>query len=397
MKKTILIAVLAMMSFTSCTKDQVLNVQQDEIKFSVVAAKTTKASDVYCQSNLMGDFQLLANHYTTSDNRANAVSYIPNTKMTVTAADNVKFPNGSVFYWPKDGYLDFYAVKGEDMTWSAFSQLPTISFTQQEDVDKHIDLVYAAATGKNKSANSTSGVSLNFRHALSQVVFKAKNLNDNIKVTITGVSVNNIYNSGVFTYPANFASTTDNVVDHTQNADNKTFTAGSQGTWNYTDKSNDKNYSVSGLSVVLSGSNDTPTDVTSANKSGEEFSENAMLVHPNNYTMWNPTAASYKKPSEQTGAYFLLYCKIQNKGAESYIWGSANSSEEIVIVPASMNWEQGKKYTYTFVFTADGTGGYDPDPDEPTPVLVPIKVNVTVDDFIKGEDKTINMDKIVNN
>ena len=84
---------------------------------------------------------------------------------------------------------------------------------------------------------------------------------------------------------------------------------------------------------------------------------------------------------------------------ETLIWGTDNGdgtySTRWLAIPASFNWEQGKKYTYTIVFGKDG-GGFIPGGD-PDPVFVPVTFDVTVDDFVtvnnKDKDIVIEQDE----
>ncbi len=80
--------------------------------------------------------------------------------------------------------------------------VPTIDVNVPEDVTAQKDLIYAVKTARNK--NNTDGtVNLNFRHALSQVVFTAINPSRKLYAEIKGISICNVKKSGTFTYPAN--------------------------------------------------------------------------------------------------------------------------------------------------------------------------------------------------
>ena len=72
-------------------------------------------------------------------------------------------------------------------------------------------------------------MTLNFRHALSQIVFQARNDSKNLYVEISGVSVNNAESKGTFTFPS--VSTDENVEDHTGTTTDYPETAEGWGTW----------------------------------------------------------------------------------------------------------------------------------------------------------------------
>ena len=258
------------------------------------------------------------------------------------------------------------------------------------------DLLYAVKTA---SKGTDGKAELNFRHALSQIVFQAKNTNPNLYVEISGVSVCKVKNQGTFTYPTD--DTSDKVGEHNGSGsidyDNQNW-----GTWS---TSGTQKYDVTFNPVALNGNKTaTAVSLTSANQTGKEFSNQAMLLLPQETTAWDVNSDEAKgKPADQNGTYFLVKCRIYNVAGETVdtgkdilLWGNIDGTGKDAAIPVALNWEQGKKYIYTFVF-GDGNGGYDPDPDDPnpdpTPVLVPITFEVTVDDFVPVTEEEVKMDK----
>ena len=61
------------------------------------------------------------------------------------------------------------------------------------------DFVYAKSTGNNK-ANGTTGIDIDFQHALSEVTIAAKNENTAYTVDVTGVKIGNVIKKGTFTF-----------------------------------------------------------------------------------------------------------------------------------------------------------------------------------------------------
>ena len=376
-----------LLALASCSNDELTSVNRDgdEIAFSVVTNSATRAADVYCNNNKPSGFNVWATF--------NGQTYIN--------GDNVQYQGGKwvntsgTRYWP-DGEVSFFAHvnAGDAFNWNG-GQPKIENFTVGTDVATQQDLLYAVKTA---SKGTDGKAELNFRHALSQIVFQAKNTNPNLYVEISGVSVCKVKNQGTFTYPTD--DTSDKVGEHNDGAsiDYSTQKWGSWSTYGT------QQYDVTFNAVQLNGSKTaTSVSLTNTNETAKAY-DKVMLLLPQSSTKWDVgTNATTGKPEDQPGTYFLVKCQIYNvagttvnKNTDVCLWG--NGGAEDVAIPVALNWEQGKKYIYTFVF-GDGNGGYDPDPDpddpdpKPTPVLVPITFEVTVDDFVPVGNQDIEMDK----
>lgn len=370
MKKILFSAAMALV-LVSCSRDEVIEINRDSdvIKFGVVTDAATRAADVYCNNNLPAAFNVWAKY--------NNATYIDG---DLIEKDGTAWINKTgVRYWP-EGDVSFYAhVNGTGFTWVS-GEVPTIEdYTVPTAVAEQKDLLYAVKT------QSEGQVTLNFRHALSQIVFQAKNTNANLYVEIKGVTVNKLGNVNTFTYPT--ANTDNNIVNHEGTTGTITYD-GSWGTWDALNGGT-TNYPVEFEAVPIPGDNDVKS-LTNTNDTGKEFSSNAMLLLPQTTTAWNPEGG---KPADQNGTYFLVDCKICNVAGDDYATSDVVLWEGPAAIPVAFNWEQGKKYIYTFVF-GDGNGGYDPDPEDPTPVLLPITFNVTVDDFVPVANQDVKMETI---
>lgn len=377
MKKIFFSAAMALV-LVSCSHDEVIEVNRnnDVIEFGVVSDAATRATDVYCNNNMPGGFTVYANFDGKTYIDGDAIVYNEN---------GGKWENTSgVRYWPEGGDVSFYAHVNAGTAFKGSTTAPTIeNYIVPTDVADQKDLLYAV-----KSQSQTEGqVTLNFRHALSQIVFQAKNTNENLYVEIDGVTICNLGNTNTFTYPT--ANTDDSIINH--NGEGETTTTGAWGTWeNLTGGNTD--YPVTFTAVPVPGDGAVKS-LTNTNDTGKEFSSKAMLLLPQTTTAWVP-ATGNAKPENQDGTYFLVDCKICNVAGDAY------ASDDVVLwdgpaaVPVALNWEQGKKYIYTFVF-GDGNGGYDPDPtdpNKPNPVLIPITFDVTVDDFVPVANQDIEME-----
>ena len=392
MKKKYYLALGLLATLASCSQDEVMEVNRsgDEITFDVVANKATRAANLYCNNALPESFYV----YAMSKN----VPYIVN---DVINKDGNNWVNaGGTRYWPdNDVSVDFYAYTGVGT--SQFSckydeaEKKTVTmitdFEAVSNVAEQKDLIYAVQLNESRVSNDDEGnavdadpVSLNFRHALSQIVFDAKNVSENIYVKIAGVSVGNVQNKGDFTLPQ--TSTTENYVNHTTQTagDGHTFTA--TGTWVLEDGL--VNYNVDLASAVELKTKDKLEHLTNTVVDGGNT--NALLLLPQTKAAWDPETYSNPTKDGNVNSYILVDCIIYNVAdpAKGYqdgdviLWGTSEGGTKELAIPAAFNWEQGKKYIYTIVF-GKGNGGYNPggDPD-PDPVLVPISFKVTVDDFV---------------
>ena len=410
MKKILLLTAGMLLIAASCTKNEVVEVNQDgnEIQYSVVANNATKAADIYCNNNKPSEFTVFAE---SSDGK----TYINGDKITYNGATWVN--ESGTRFWPNNLLLDFYAVVNGTIKWNVPAAEGTApatieNFTVPTTVSDQKDLLYAVKIDQKKgaTAEATKAVSLNFRHALSQIVFQAKNTNENLYVEISGVRIVNVANKNTFTFPT---ADTDNelLVDnnHDGSFEGTNYANANWGTWTTlapaTGAAGETIYPVSFERVVVTGNNTNATVVNlTNNEAGEEFNTNALLLLPQTSNAWKPETvpAPGFDGNAGNGSYFLVNCAIYNIAGDAFdsandtpLWGAIGAHKEAAI-PVAINWEQGKKYIYTFVF-GEG-GGYDPedpdpeDPDKPDPVLIPITFEVTVDDFVEVPAQDIDMD-----
>lgn len=418
---------LAVFALTACSNDEFVkeNNSTNEIKFAVTTERSTRASNVYCNNNKPGSFHV---HAVFEEKE-----YIKGDLIQGNDARTEWTNTNGTRYWPETSStnkIDFYAhvsSEGVTMTRTIDGKYQFQNFSPNEAVSAQEDLLYAVKTGQSKPVDEShnSKVNLNFRHALSQIVFNAKNTNPDIYVEISGVSVVNVAASGTYTLPS--ASTDSYSTVHPNNpAENAT-----RGSWELsTDddwtlqegKTARAKYSVDFTTVKLTAVDETAdaTSLTSANDSptGDdvtaEYSSKAMLLLPS--PEGGTTAYDIDKAvgadDSNNGTYFLVKCRIWNVSGETpdiaedgtvnetSLWGATEAKD--IMIPAKFTWEEGKKYIYTFVF-GKGNGGYDPDPDPdpenpddptpPTPVLIPITFDMSVDEFVPVTMPDINMQK----
>ena len=374
MKKYYFLAAGLLLMLGSCSQDDIVeaNLSADEIRFAAVTNGSTRAADIYDPTDMPASFQVSA--------MSQGKTYISDDKIEKQGSSWVN--TTGTRYWPEDA-VDFYAHVNAGGAFVLNDGKPTFnSFSVASTVGNQVDLLYAVKTGQTK--NETP-VTLNFRHALSQIVFMARNESENIFVQIQGVKVMNVKGSGTYTFPT---ASTDPNLPPAGSTDSE-----NRGSWALT--SDNANYEVDFSLVDVKGSKTNPTTVNLSNVKGT-----ALMLMPQTTDAWVPE--TYPKPgvAENTNSYLLVDCVIYNvadgsattlPGDNVCLWGKEENGSyttKELAIPVKFAWEEGKKYTYTLVF-GNGNGGYnpdpdDPDPDDPEPVLVPISFEVTVDEFLDG-------------
>lgn len=376
---------IAVLALASCSNEKVVELSQDqEIKFTAVTGKaTSRAADGWCNSKKPGDFQVWASAQEKNYFNAEGEKY--------TLQSGVYKPeNGTLRYWPESGTVNFFATKNENgtlaWTYTDPSSLKFTGYTVQATPETQKDFIYAA---KLNVAKTNSAVELNFRHALSQIEFKAQNKNNKIYVEIDQVQVVNVNSVGDITITKD---TSTKFQDHNLGDAADSDTRG-DSRCDWSNQSTPVTYTAS-FDAVAVGNTSTSLTVTDATG---EFNAKTMYLLPQALEAWDKSAAA----STQSKSYFIIKALIYNvagasvdKANDVVVWGDKTSgswkTKEIAIpVPASTTWEDGKRYVYTFVFTTTGNGGYDP--DDNTPVLTPITLQVDVDDFVDTDNEEVTM------
>ena len=266
-------------------------------------------------------------------------------------------------YWPTEA-LDFYAFNpgtvSEDMmvfySWEATKDVQKISYTCMDEygagTHANYDVMYAMAKGQTKDMNNGI-VKFNFKHILSQVVFKAKTQYDNMQVDIDVIKIHNFKFAGAFTLPA---------------------AADGTGSWSSSDLAFPHAFTVVKNANITVNSNTEATDITT---------NTPMLNIPQELTAWKVSETATKSKLEADNAkqcYLEIACKIRQSGA--YLLGSA-SEYKTIYVPFGDTWEQGKRHIYTLIFG----GGYD---DQGEAVLNPIQFDAETTGWVNAA-KDVNV------
>lgn len=377
MKKNFLFAAVALAAMTSCSNDEVVNVNNgDAISFRASLDKAISRGAETTVQNL-GAFNVTA--------VGNGKNYFTN--LGVTSADNgVNWNTASTYYWPSFD-LKFFAYApqtGIGTVNITDAEQKIVGFTPKQNVAEQQDLVVAYNTG-TRQANEGNGVALNFKHALSQIAVQAKCLNSNIKIEVKGIRIVNAATGADFTFPTE------------QTLQNYALP---QSQWGNLSGENNpsKAYKIEGTPVVLG---ETSKSLM--------FDQGNFMLIPQRLTPWASNTTL-------TGAYLSVLCRISNIDGENevllYPLATADNLQvgkyAYSAVAIDTNWEPGKKYTYTLTFCGDGGGAgrIDPNPEidnpnvDPNPIpgkdkgdLIlgkPIKFTVSVDPW-QEESKEITM------
>ena len=382
MKKHFVLGALAVLALAACTKSEVVELNKgNEISLTAVTGKNlTKAADGYCNKAMPADFAVWA--ATDGKKYFEAQTYTRDGSTNTYKSTNAR-------YWPTTD-VDFFAAKnyGGSATLTATdpTSLAIADYTVPTTVATQKDFIYAVSKTVSKPTTGTAA-SLNFRHALSQIEFQAKNSNSGIYVEVTGVAVKQVYSKGKFSVNV---ATTNNFVDHTLGAADTDNRSG-RCTWAGQDAKAD--YAISFDAVAL-GSEATSLSVTDPD--GKEYNANTMYLIPQTVPdLWAvPTPPTTPTPVPTTGkAYFEITAKIWNVAGATVDKGNdvvLHDGKIAVPLPTTTIWEDGLRYVYTFNFTTYGTGGVDPGTGKP--VLTPIELTVSVDDFVDAGNTDVNVE-----
>lgn len=378
MKKLFFLCGIAALAFGSCKNDETIETltqAEPSIKYAPTVGAMTRA--ITTTSTLD---QFVVNAYLTQDGNS-AIPYIQN--LNVNKVNGVWTPDQN-HYWPHGGSLRFYSYSPAELdvtmpTTAEFeTTTPTITYTASTDITRQKDVLYAVsnveAGGAYNPEDGGNTVNVNFRHALAQVVFNARNTNPNWLLDIYDVMLVNVKAKGSYTLPS----------ATTQPASSGEALA--KGIWTYDD-------------LIFS----YPTQFNAAENIGAEdvqlttAEKGSFLLLPQTTAAWDPKNDQY---CQNHGAYFMIRCKIRQHttGGVSLLWPSKSTDvAAYVAVPVSINWEEGKKYTYTFIF-GDGAGFVPPTGTEGgeevvpgTEILAPIRFTVDVDDFQTSTSTPVKM------
>lgn len=380
MKKNLFMTAAAIAALlTGCSTDEeIANIEtsaKNAIGFNIVSnSAETKATiygpnskdfgfDVFAFDNLGNYFMGKEGEHGYTQNEDLSFTH-DGVQIIPTEEGNWVYKNAEeVAYWPTTNSLDFYAVSPTNFDaqyyyshylWSIKSDKQTIVYTTTNEFQtnlKDLDVMYAVAKGQTKDTKQ-GVVQLNFKHILSQVLFRAKVQYKSMTVTIKEMRIYNIALGGTFTFPSADVEPT------------------------LTNWTSTKGYSK----VIIKNSNTTDVVASSINTPVDIIgTSNPMLFIPQTLTAWNTQvgAPMSKKDADKAENSFQSYlevtCKIEQNGATLH--------NGPLYIPFGTEWQPGKRYIYTLIFG----GGYD---DKGLPILTPITFEPTVEPWANASGYT---------
>ena len=336
----------------ACSKESVENQDShDLITFNVPSSQwnmTTRAKVLSSMADLQNsntDVRVTAKYH--SDN---STVYFEKERLTY-ASDEWVIKD---YYWIPDVHLDFFA----EVVSGNFNQFPshitdaavtshTFQYTVPTAIANQHDYVYAVSFDKYRE-----DVPLDFRHALSQIVFTAS-VTENWKVTIQSITIKNVCSAGTFSYDT--------------------------GLWTDLD-TQDKSYVFTLASATTFIGQTQPVELLA---SSSEPSERLVLM-PQTLNPWQPKVGNSRVPITTADAnklsYVIISCKIQDLNDSNYIVGNA-SSYGLVYAPLAGTWEPNKKYIYNLPFGA----GYK---DTGNKTIEQITLSATIVDWTTGNTES---------
>ena len=316
MKNRSILIVTALLMAVSCSNDEIMHLQQGApIEFRAVMNRQTKATPFTAVN-------LTSFNVTAWDDEDDSYYY---EQVDYTRGDDGSYTSDMDYYWPVTGSLVFYAYSPKASAGNGITRISEKSFsvTPTSNVDDQVDLIFAKNSG-SKTANSSTGVELNFRHTMADIHIHVKNSENKADFTVTGWKIVGADGTAVFTCSDTVTSTNASA----QNAANTL----DRGMWS----DNDDDYSVSYVKTF------TGRDIDASTTNGQALDGSAILIPQ---LSAKATGYSGSDPSDNplNGAYIAIQ------------YGATDASTSVQMVPAgtwgcwpvTFDWAPGYRYNYT--------------------------------------------------
>jgi hypothetical protein len=203
--------------------------------------------------------------------------------------------------WPASETLSFYAsnLDPSDLAMDTSNPPKYVNFTAATNVPEQKDFVYA--TNKGTIDDFTTTIPLNFKHALTQVVIRAKNSNSQYTVKVKGYRIGHMVCTSTFTYPtAVNGSTATAVAGNWSNYNSSTVNAIYSGLYGGYNVTNSSIHDTTAGDYILLGS-DYQTISAKNDQSG-------MLMMPETITGFGYGSSGFVNWDQ--GAYIALLVQI---------------------------------------------------------------------------------------
>ena len=369
MKKGLLgVVALATLLLVGCSSDEEMaNIEtaaRNAIDFNVAASSMeTKATPIFKSSDLENtDLDVFAYY---SDSGALYMGNQAGNDGIDIVYKNSKcdYKNSlDMAYWPS-GKLNFYAicpaiaeVNRNNCNWlikndtnTVFCRLVDEYNPQREAKTFNYDLMYATAFNYDKNTND-SKVKLTFKHALTQVIFKALTTKSTMVCYIRSLRIKNLKNCGTFRIPTELTED-GHYARNPKSSD-----------WTLAD-SYDSFSDCIEKEILINDKGSDPVRLSKIDK--------PLFVLPQMSKAWSTTPTrpvSIAEADKNHETYLEISMNL--KDGETYLFGSEKDSErvyETVYLPFNTihidsnhdkeGWQPGYRYVYRIYFG----GGYDAD------------------------------------
>lgn len=398
----IMLAAAAVMTLSGCSTDEIANVEtsgQNEIGFNVVGSRpgAGQANSPVLRANPITNtnitngtgFDVFA--FVSGEKGPGAL--FMGTHKSETEHEGVTFrynmgtktwdydDKSEKAYWPVKPLdffaiypaihqnIKFYSAACEDKKETIAYEVTDEFAKDAEDVNR--DILYATAFSQTKETNGGT-VQLQFHHALSQVVFKARTEQPGMEVKVGEVKIHNIKKSGKFTLPEQHESENDKAT---------------AANWTLDELESANSFHVYEHTSDITVSSDTkPVWISNVNETDPDQSRVTILL-PQNIEKWvttpeNPVTIATADQNKR--CYLSVQCNIKQKGQTVFCNagqdGKLGTQDDVqdglgtMYIPLEVNWNPGTRYIYTLVFG----GGFDADGKL---ILTPISVTPTVEEW----------------
>lgn len=221
MKKSLFIATVVSMTLASCVQEEVVLPQNGEdkaISFStpVVGLNTRAAKEVGVNYNTGLNFKVWGQYHAEGDETSEYVwssdQYINGVVAQYDDVQKTWYPkddSGNLFYWPKtgNGSLTFIACSPANMNATPSIGADGLTLNDiiiAENPDDQVDILYSERTYFAKKGDYPDdvygGCNLEFKHALSSILFNVKMAADysGTTVRLKGIRFENVHMKGTF-------------------------------------------------------------------------------------------------------------------------------------------------------------------------------------------------------
>lgn len=201
--KKILLAIAAVATMTGCTQNEEFDNlgQKAEIGFNTAAV--TRATAMTTAN--FNEFKVYGYAHTGTFGAEITVTAFVDGAFTKKENNKWTEDQNKKFYWPTEGNVTFFAYSpaGETGTTYAASAkgYPTVDYKVNDVITSQSDFVVAQKTGDG--VTDKDGVSLGFKHALTQIVFKLKGSDKDVNYSVTKLDMKGIMNSGTYNWADN--------------------------------------------------------------------------------------------------------------------------------------------------------------------------------------------------